>query len=484
MLRAAQTFVATASPDALDWEAAASLEAAGRDAAAIGLSFVGLGPLEAFCPGWNGVAAAASAAALAAAMDTALFGQDAAAHGGRSLQLARARFSPFSAAMARATAVVDVYRALTVRGETRGAKGLTDGLAAMRRAAAGPAGAMPGEAGNASARCDEICGRWPPPPSTAHSDRSPRGSAFARPLQVAVLHIRPTEVPDAAFEVGFVQAMQLLEGLGTLRFTMLNLMALNALDGGKVRGEACGYFEAFDVVFVKSNFQYHVDVFARDFLRACAVPRVLLVSGSYPPGSPEHVWFYDLCVFEVFWFESRHLADHPATVHAFGVDRRTLLHGAANAATGAKLWDLLFIGAMADHAGHKRPHLIGGQTGRRVAVGKADSEAAAAVVAGLRNQGVTVLAPLPYCDLAALIQSSEAVYVPDDYLGGGERAVLEARALGVRVVIEGDNPKLAELLTSPIYDHAYYAAQLNYALGLLDLRIAAAHERSQGRRFK
>jgi hypothetical protein len=110
MLRAAQTFVATASPDALDWEAAASLEAAGRDAAAIGLSFVGLGPLEAFCPGWNGVAAAASAAALAAAMDTALFGQDAAAHGGRSLQLARARFSPFSAAMARATAVVDRAR--------------------------------------------------------------------------------------------------------------------------------------------------------------------------------------------------------------------------------------------------------------------------------------------------------------------------------------------------------------------------------------
>ena len=66
------------------------------------------------------------------------------------------------------------------------------------------------------------------------------------------------------------------------------------------------------------------------------------------------------------------------------------------------------------------------------------------------------------------------VYVPDDVLGGGERAVLEARALGVRAVVEPDNPKLAELLGSPVYDHAYYAAQLRYALGLLDLRLAHA----------
>ena len=66
------------------------------------------------------------------------------------------------------------------------------------------------------------------------------------------------------------------------------------------------------------------------------------------------------------------------------------------------------------------------------------------------------------------------VYVPDDVFGGGERAVLEARALGVRAVVEPDNPKLAELLGSPVYDHAYYAAQLRYALGLLDLRLAHA----------
>jgi hypothetical protein len=79
-----------------------------------------------------------------------------------------------------------------------------------------------------------------------------------------------------------------------------------------------------------------------------------------------------------------------------------------------------------------------------------------------------------------MLQSSATVYVPDDYLGGGERAVLEARTLGVKVQIEPDNPKLAELVTSPIYDHAYYAEQLNYGLGLLDFRLASAFKEARG----
>lgn len=55
---------------------------------------------------------------------------------------------------------------------------------------------------------------------------------------------------------------------------------------------------------------------------------------------------------------------------------------------------------------------------------------------------------------------------------GGERVVLEARQLGVDVQIEGDNPKLKELLSSPVYDHSYYAEQLIFALGLLQFELA------------
>jgi hypothetical protein len=55
---------------------------------------------------------------------------------------------------------------------------------------------------------------------------------------------------------------------------------------------------------------------------------------------------------------------------------------------------------------------------------------------------------------------AKTVYIPATVMGGGERAVLEARACGCKVEIEPDNPKLKELLTSPIYDVNYYSKQL------------------------
>ena len=160
-----------------------------------------------------------------------------------------------------------------------------------------------------------------------------------------------------------------------------------------------------------------------------------------------------------------------------------------------KEWDALFIGAFADHVGHKRPWKIGELNAsavygngpqaelerpfRRAAIGKQDGDAAAGVARELRSKGVTVLPPVPYAELAALMRSAGVVYVPDDVFGGGERAVLEARSLGVKVHIEPDNPKLRELLSSPIYDHAYYARQLAYGLDLLAFRAYAEQQLQQ-----
>ena len=267
--------------------------------------------------------------------------------------------------------------------------------------------------------------------------------------------------------MGFREALQLLGALGEARPTLLNLADLTGAHGSAVRAEACGYVERFDAVLVKSNWEWAVDRFARDFLAGCAVPRALLVSGSYAPPSPRALWFYDLAVFEVFWYEARHLAAHPAAVHGFGIDVRALLRGAAEAGAeaGAKTgagagagtvgaaesgtggtsaneagaearaeagaeagagagagggaeagargadWDLLFIGAMADHAGHKRPWKIGEQPRhlRRAAVGKQDGAEALQVVEKLRAAGVEVLPPRPYGELAALIRRTRAV---------------------------------------------------------------------------
>lgn len=62
--------------------------------------------------------------------------------------------------------------------------------------------------------------------------------------------------------------------------------------------------------------------------------------------------------------------------------------------------------------------------------------------------------------LAELYRASKLAYIPAELHGGGERALLEARACGIPVQFESDNPKLEELSTSPIYDHHYYAQQL------------------------
>lgn len=98
-----------------------------------------------------------------------------------------------------------------------------------------------------------------------------------------------------------------------------------------------------------------------------------------------------------------------------------------------------------------------------------------AVVEYLESYNVTVLPMLPYEELMERLQKLKIqskiknIYVPDRYPDGGERSVLEGRALGINVVVEDDNPKLQELLTSPIYDHRYYADQLILGLESIGL---------------
>lgn len=82
------------------------------------------------------------------------------------------------------------------------------------------------------------------------------------------------------------------------------------------------------------------------------------------------------------------------------------------------------------------------------------------IAINLMKQGIGVLPQIDDARLATIYHSSRNVYVPADIFGGGERAVLEARACGINVEVEDDNPKLKELLTSPIWDEKYYANQL------------------------
>jgi hypothetical protein len=99
--------------------------------------------------------------------------------------------------------------------------------------------------------------------------------------------------------------------------------------------------------------------------------------------------------------------------------------------------------------------------GYRMAVGHIQQTDESIEIASLLLQyGVGIMGETAPEVIAKLIHASNTVYIPATISGGGERSVLEARACGAKVEIEPDNPKLQELMTSPIYDYKYYAAQL------------------------
>ena len=73
--------------------------------------------------------------------------------------------------------------------------------------------------------------------------------------------------------MGFFAALSLAERLKVLRPALVNLHALQGAARVDAAAGACAYFQGFDAVFVKSNWEWVVDAFAREMLGPCAVPR-------------------------------------------------------------------------------------------------------------------------------------------------------------------------------------------------------------------
>ena len=316
------------------------------------------------------------------------------------------------------------------------------------------------------------------------------GTRVKKLERVALVYYGPSTL--ASGDVGLERAVSILEKTTQRKFWWLNTAEL---EGAVVAypGELCDVMRKhFDHVVIKSNWDYVVDRFARDWLwrsdgAACEVTRSLQLAGSYPPPvGPASTRFYDVVFVETLWYAATFPL--PRAIHAFGVDADAIATAcdAARDDRGPRFesWDWLFVGAFADHAGFKRPERLAARTGRRLALGKlrdnADgsppvSHAAAPVVAALQSAGVVVRDPVPWTDLPAVLASTTHLLVPDDWRGGGERAVLEARACrGVQIVLEPDNPKLLNLSQGPLYSPLYYAGQLESGFLSLEADIQRA----------
>lgn len=186
-------------------------------------------------------------------------------------------------------------------------------------------------------------------------------------------------------------------------------------------------------------------------LSTCNNRKGLCIAGVSPPTTMLN---YDVLFYETNWFLSQ-IDAHPNKIHAFGINTQIYKPMRIR-----KIFDYLTVGAFAFW---KRQTNLLSKKGTRMAIGEIQKEnigESLEIIGDLLLGGVMISDMVEPKKLAELYNASKNVYIPANIYGGGERAVLEARACGVPVEVEPDNPKLIELCCSPVYDERYYASQL------------------------
>ena len=249
---------------------------------------------------------------------------------------------------------------------------------------------------------------------------------------------------------GFFTALRMLRAEVDIDVVEIKTMATLRRD---VASHPRAWADQLDFVLVKSAFHWGPEVWARRNLRGIAAALILLISGTRAPTNTE-LRTYD-CIFyetETFLERSRVGARHTCTVHAFGVNTRLLVRPDPPPEV---IYDYVYLGRFMEW---KRPLLLLKKGGKRLAIGEPTT---GSIAEKLRRGGVTVMGNLgSNTALAPVLATARAMYAPQTYDGGGERAVLEARVIGLAVEVASDNPKLLELVTSPIWSAEYYAARL------------------------
>jgi hypothetical protein len=228
--------------------------------------------------------------------------------------------------------------------------------------------------------------------------------------------------------------------LQTLDFQMINLQKTQEIP-------ECEYVLAW------GGFQSHAEKFVRDLKHKDSKLKIGLCIGGNAT-IPYTIGDWDILFYETDWYRPQ-ISAHPNIVKAFGVNTDIF-----KPIKTEKIWDCITVGAFANW---KRLHLLKKKRGYRLAVGdiqKGNTEESMAIVNDLLSDGVCISDMVDQYTLAKIYNSAKKVYVPAQIIGGGERTVWEAKACGVEVECEPDNPKLQELIDSPVKDHLYYAEQL------------------------
>ena len=210
----------------------------------------------------------------------------------------------------------------------------------------------------------------------------------------------------------------------------------------------------FDFYLGWGGFNSPVDHQCQIWASMYTKPSGLCIGGNaFPPDGADK---YDVLFYETKWYRPQ-INFHKNIVHAFGINSD--IFNQPNLPFPI-VWDYIGVGSLSNW---KRWDKMIDKKGDRLVVGeyqKENPEESGRIANHLLSNNVAVSNMVHPFDLANFYHWSRTCYIPADINGGGERAILEARACGLPVEIEDDNPKLKELLDCEIWDEKYYAAQL------------------------
>lgn len=210
--------------------------------------------------------------------------------------------------------------------------------------------------------------------------------------------------------------------------------------------------DGYAMVLGWGGFESPVDKAIRDL----PIKKGLCIGGNAFP--PVYQYKYDVLFYETEWYK-QFVKDHPNAIKAFGVNTQIY-----HPTKVPKIFDVISVGAFALW---KRQDMLKRYSGTRLAVGqiqRGNPDESMSIIIPLLANGVIVSDMVEPEKLAQFYNASYLCYVPANINGGGERAVLEARACGIMVDVEEDNPKLKELTTSKIPSEKDYAAALKYGI--------------------
>ncbi|MPT32114.1 MAG: hypothetical protein E2600_10720 [Chryseobacterium sp.] len=236
------------------------------------------------------------------------------------------------------------------------------------------------------------------------------------------------------WEDGFTKAIDLLsEDFNIVRYNLEDVKpSSNELNN-------------FDLVIGKSCWNWIVDDYIRSLKNLTAL-KGIVVSCSMPPRRKD-VWLYDIIWYETEWYK-KHINFHPNIHQAFGINTDVFFPTESE-----KTIDVLSIGALEPYKRFEKMNAMPGE--RKVIIGSKNTKNSQKVIDTL-DPNIEIIDYSSQQELAKYINSSKIVYIPASTQGGGERAVLEAKACKATVIVESDNPKLTRLQKSFDYSITDY----------------------------